>query len=100
MNLHDFLDRLEGVVEQKDYFMACCPSHEDKRPSLKVSEKEGKILIHCWAGCHPSDVIGALNLTWKDLFITDRYTKKPMSEAKRIATAVVDSIRRQECTKH
>ena len=74
--------------------MALCPSHKDKRPSLKVSESDGKILIHCWAGCRPSEIVRSLNLRWGDLFSTPNGVK-PISEEQRIATAVVDSIRKQ-----
>jgi len=44
-----------------------CPAHEDRTPSLSVTERDGKVLVHCFAGCAPEDVIGALGLTWSDL---------------------------------
>ena len=37
-----------------------CPSHDDLSPSLSVSEKEGKILVHCFATCSQDSVITAL----------------------------------------
>ncbi len=37
-----------------------CPAHEDKKPSLSVSESTGKILIKCHAGCSQMAVIDAL----------------------------------------
>ena len=44
-----------------DYkFSACCPAHPDRSPSLSVSDKNGKILVHCFAGCSQESVIGAL----------------------------------------
>lgn len=53
----------------KGNWVACCPSHEDKRPSLAISEKEdGRILLHCRAGCASLDVVYALGLDMKDLF--------------------------------
>ena len=33
-----------------------CPAHEDKRPSLSVSESNGKILVKCHAGCSQTAV--------------------------------------------
>ena len=39
---------------------ACCPAHDDRNPSLSVSDKNGKILVKCWAGCTQEEVIGAL----------------------------------------
>jgi len=37
-----------------------CPAHEDHRPSLSVSEKHGKVLVKCHAGCDQGAVIEAL----------------------------------------
>lgn len=42
-------------------WIASCPAHEDKDPSLSISNAEyGKILVHCHAGCEQSVVIGEL----------------------------------------
>jgi len=40
-----------GGKPQGESFIACCPAHADSRPSLKIAQGEGKILIYCWAGC-------------------------------------------------
>ena len=48
---------------------ARCPSHEDQRPSLVVTEgDDGKVLIDCKAGCKTESVVKDLGLTWADLF--------------------------------
>ena len=31
--------------------MCCCPAHDDKRASLHISEKSGRVLWKCHAGC-------------------------------------------------
>jgi len=41
-------------------FVACCPAHNDRNPSLSVTDKNGKILVRCFAGCTQEEVIGAL----------------------------------------
>jgi putative DNA primase/helicase len=41
-------------------WMALCPAHDDRNPSLAISEKDGKILIHCHAGCDQRAVITEL----------------------------------------
>jgi putative DNA primase/helicase len=40
--------------------MALCPAHDDHNPSLAISEKNGKVLVHCHAGCSQRDVLDAL----------------------------------------
>lgn len=50
--------------------MAKCPAHPDKKPSLSVGVgRDGRILLKCQAGCSPEDVVDALGLTMKDLFV-------------------------------
>jgi CHC2 zinc finger len=41
-------------------WMAKCPAHDDRNPSLAIRESQGKILLHCHAGCKQRDVIEAL----------------------------------------
>jgi len=40
--------------------MAHCPTHEDQRPSLHVSDEHGKVLLKCFGGCLQDAVISAL----------------------------------------
>ena len=54
---------------RKRSFMAECPAHEDRVPSLSTTEgQDGRVLIHCFAGCDTSDVVAALGLGFRDLF--------------------------------
>lgn len=49
-------------------YLTRCPSHEDRRASLAVRElADGKLLVHCHAGCATSDVLAALGLRFRDL---------------------------------
>src|SRR5262249_61903535 len=42
-------------------FMASCPAHDDRNPSLHVTTtKDGGTLVHCFAGCTQDAVIDAL----------------------------------------
>lgn len=45
-----------------------CPAHEDNRASLGVIQGAKGVVIHCAAGCEPSDVLDALGLKARDLF--------------------------------
>lgn len=43
------------------YGVACCPAHDDRRPSLTLADGDaGRLLAHCKTGCSFADVIGAL----------------------------------------
>ena len=44
-----------------DRYVACCPAHEDRNPSLSITESETKLLVHCFAGCTQAEVIEALS---------------------------------------
>ena len=42
--------------------MVRCPCHEDRTPSLSISDgRDGKILVNCFSGCDPVDILRALN---------------------------------------
>jgi hypothetical protein len=41
-------------------WMARCPAHDDRAPSLSIAERNGSVLVHCFAGCRQSEVIAAL----------------------------------------
>jgi len=40
--------------------MACCPAHNDNNPSLSLTIREGKLLVHCHAGCPQENVLSVL----------------------------------------
>ena len=42
------------------YGMARCPTHDDRTPSLSVGDHDGRLLVHCFAGCTQEVVIAAL----------------------------------------
>jgi putative DNA primase/helicase len=57
MTAREFLAGLENVRAVKCGWQARCPAHDDKIPSLSVSEHDGKILLHCHAGCSVKDIL-------------------------------------------
>lgn len=41
-------------------WLARCPAHDDRNPSLSIAEASGKLLVRCHAGCSQGDVLEAL----------------------------------------
>ena len=63
------LERLEGVKRTgPDRWVAQCPAHGDRNPSLSVRETGDRLLLHCWAGCEAAEVVNAVGLRLADLF--------------------------------
>ncbi len=70
MTLADFLQRLNGVTATgtDNEYKALCPSHDDRQQSLSIGEgDDGRILIHCHAGCSPETVVNSMGLNMRDL---------------------------------
>jgi hypothetical protein len=62
------VSRLRGVHGSRGHIQARCPAHGDTHPSLSVRQAtDGRILVHCFAGCSARDVVTALGLTLADL---------------------------------
>ncbi len=73
MQILEFLDHLDGVRTTLNGWIARCPSHDDRRPSLSVAEgDDGRILINCFAGCTTDVVLESLGLDLRDLFPIQR----------------------------
>lgn len=81
-------DILTLIVHKTNYeprrsgegYTARCPAHDDQSPSLSIKEADGKILIHCHAGCNHKDICSSLGIEEKDLFAEgDKFevVKKP-----------------------
>lgn len=69
MDIESILKRLEKVKSNGKGYQACCPAHDDRDPSLSISEgHDGRILLKCFAGCEPETIVSALGLMLSDLF--------------------------------
>lgn len=69
MSVDNLLSRLEAVKGGHGRWIARCPAHDDRSPSLSIRElDDGRILVHCHSGCSPSDVTAAVGLGMTDLF--------------------------------
>ncbi len=68
--LDNFLSRLQKVRKTgKGSWMACCPAHQDKNPSMTIAEgSDGRALVHCFSQqCSIEDIANAVGLSVSDL---------------------------------
>lgn len=81
--LEKVLGRLEKVKSAgSGRWKACCPAHNDRDPSLSIREAaDGKVLVHCWAGCETRDILAAIGLELRDLFPGDKPARRGPSRA-------------------
>ena len=71
-----FIQRLDGLRGSNGRYQSKCPAHQDRSPSLSIKEaQDGRVLIHCHAGCEVSDVVESVGLTLGDLFPDDTRAK-------------------------
>ena len=106
MNAQDVLDRLKKVTGSKGKWIACCPAHQDKSPSLAVTETDDRVLVHCFSGCDTQDVTAAIGLNLADLFynklagaeITERKRQRfeKVLKSERIQVAIINAVEKVE----
>lgn len=50
-------------------WQARCPAHADRSPSLSIRDgQDGRLLVHCFAGCAHTEILAALGLSQRDLY--------------------------------
>jgi hypothetical protein len=67
MNFEDILGQFRGVRREAKGWKAFCPAHDDTNPSLSIHIKDGRVLLHCFAGCTFEQVLAAARLDVSDL---------------------------------
>ncbi len=79
MSADILLQQLQKVKQTKPgCWIACCPAHDDRTASLSIRElDDGRVLVHCFAGCSVEEVLGAAGLTFDAL-----YPEKPIEHGK------------------
>ncbi len=70
MEANEILSRLDAVRSRgANKSSARCPAHADRSPSLSLRVAEdGRILVHCFAGCTVHEICRALGLSVGELF--------------------------------
>lgn len=74
------LSRLQGVHRNGNGWRASCPAHADKNPSLSIDVRDGRILLHCHAGCSIAAVLRAAGIEEQELFLDAEKKPKIVAE--------------------
>src|SRR5829696_2651591 len=68
-DFEDVLDKLEVASRNGEKAMSFCPAHDDQNsPSLSIKADNGRLLLHCFAGCRPEDIVSKVGLRMQELF--------------------------------
>lgn len=59
MTAADIAARLDGRPSGSGW-SARCPAHDDRTPSMSLTDRDGRVLVKCHAGCEQASVIEAL----------------------------------------
>lgn len=76
-------DRLAHKLKAKrcgKYFLACCPAHDDRTPSLSFFQGHTAIVVKCFCGCEREDIIAAFRARglWEERARTSRRNSREM----------------------
>ena len=72
------LQHLSKVKKTSKGYQAQCPAHADKSQSLSIKETaDGRILLHCHAGCTAEAVVASIGLKLSDLYPATNTTRRP-----------------------
>jgi hypothetical protein len=67
-----FAELLDGRPVGANRWIARCPGHRDKSPSLSIAEgRQARVLVTCFAGCSVTSILKAMGLRLRDLFSSD-----------------------------
>lgn len=62
MSAAEIAQALGGANRIGNGWLACCPAHDDRTPSLKIIDTEdGGVAVHCFGGCEWQTVLDTLN---------------------------------------
>jgi hypothetical protein len=58
-------------------WVACCPAHNDRSPSLSITESDDySLLIHCFAGCETEAILRCWGMGFSDLYKPDEHIQR------------------------
>jgi hypothetical protein len=97
MRVENFIGLLSKAKQTgRNRWLACCPAHDDRSPSMTVSESDdGKILCHCFAGCSIEEICGSVGINLSDI-MPERAPDAMAIPAKRLKHNPLDVLRAME----
>ena len=95
MSLSILLSLLDGIRETgHGKYIARCPAHDDLSPSLAIKDcGDGRLLVHCFAGCDAENVLSAIGLTFADVMperVGSKHSYRPQRFDARQVLATLD----------
>ena len=98
MNASELASRLGARRVGRDKWIARCPAHKDRHPSLSIAVgRKVPVVLKCMSqGCETKAILAALDLTWKDVFDEapiDRKTLRALERQKAMRDAAARADR-------
>ena len=82
--MHEILSHFSKVraTSKNNAYNCLCPAHEDRNASLSIKiQDDGRILMHCFAGCDIESILGAVGLSLDDIIPQRIDLLKPSGKA-------------------
>src|SRR5580704_15840525 len=98
MTAGEIAARLNAAPSDRGEWIAHCPAHDDRSPSLSVAEGSGRrVLLFCHAGCEIAEIVRALGVELRDLFGDDATAvwRSPRTRPKPASGELRGALRRE-----
>lgn len=82
--MHPILSHFNKVraTSKNNSYNCLCPAHDDRSASLSIKIcDDGRVLIHCFAGCDIQSILGAVGLNLDDIIPQRVELLKPAGRA-------------------
>jgi hypothetical protein len=66
VSINKIINSTNAKQQANGSWLGHCPVHDDKNPSLSITEKNNKILVHCHAGCSQDELAKELGVGQKN----------------------------------
>lgn len=81
----DLIERFEGLKQiAPDRRVAKCPAHDDKSPSLHITDAGDKLLVKCFAGCTFHDIADAIGAAPFEFFERGKFSMREARKERRV----------------